>query len=768
MVSVRSPRTLRTIPFLIVVWLLALPVYAKYSGGTGEPNDPYQIATAADLILLGDSPGDYDKHFILTADVDLDPNLSGRKLFDKAVIAPDTSPEKGQLGGPAFTGVFDGNGHVISHLTIKGDSYLGLFGQLELAAEVKNLGVVDVNVVGSAGCVGGLVGSNGTSAILSGNVTNCYSTGAVTGTGWYVGGLVGYNGDGDVTQCHSTATVSGDDCIGGLVGCNRGRTTSSYATGTVRGRVQVGGLVGRNWDWCQNMFCPCFEHPRPGMILNSYSTATVSGIGSVGGLVGDNYEGSVTQCYSAGAVSGNEYVGGLAGDGACWGLVGGVVTGCFWDIQTSGQPKSAGGTGKSTAEMQDNQTYRDAGWDFLGGFEDGTSEIWQMPQGSGYPVLAMLNGYAPPRLYGKGTLEEPYLISDAQELGAMIHHSTSAHYRLVAAIDLSGIRWGTAVIPSFSGTFDGNNLTISHLTVRGESHLGLFGQLGRYDQGKPAAKVKNLGVVDVNIIGSGASCGGLVGNNYDGTVTRCYSTGKVTGGWDVGGLVGCNGYGHVTHCYSSGAVNGTWDVAGLVGINGGAVTQCYSTGVVSGGGAGNVGGLMGVNIDGGVANCFWDIQTSGQTTGGGGAEGKTTAEMQTASTFLDAGWDFVGETANGTADLWKIAEGLDYPRLWWEPYDGRVTVVLGQVFTVTLESNPSTGYRWEWVDHQDSIVEQMGEAQFKPRETGDPPLVGAGGWESFDFKAVSQGQMTLKLVYRRPWEEGVEPLKTFSLQVTVP
>jgi predicted secreted protein len=168
-----------------------------------------------------------------------------------------------------------------------------------------------------------------------------------------------------------------------------------------------------------------------------------------------------------------------------------------------------------------------------------------------------------------------------------------------------------------------------------------------------------------------------------------------------------------------------------------------------------------------ASGCFWDIETSGRTTSDGG-EGKTTAEMQTASTFLDAGWDFVGETVNGPNDVWKIAEGLDYPRLWWEPYDGRVTVVLGQVFTVTLESNPSTGYRWEWVDHQDSIVEQMGEAQFTPRETGDPPLVGAGGWESFDFKAVHPGQMTLKLVYRRPWEEGVEPLKTFSLQVTVP
>nr|MBP7052946.1 hypothetical protein [Phycisphaerae bacterium] len=54
----------------------------KYAGGVGEPNDPYQIATAADLIALGETPADYDKHFVLTADIDLDPNLPGGKIFD--------------------------------------------------------------------------------------------------------------------------------------------------------------------------------------------------------------------------------------------------------------------------------------------------------------------------------------------------------------------------------------------------------------------------------------------------------------------------------------------------------------------------------------------------------------------------------------------------------------------------------------------------------------------------------------------------------------
>ena len=78
-----------------MVCLVGLPAQAKYSGGTGEPNDPYQIATAADLIALGETPDDYDKHFILTADIDLDPNLPGRKVFDKAVIAPDTNRHGG-------------------------------------------------------------------------------------------------------------------------------------------------------------------------------------------------------------------------------------------------------------------------------------------------------------------------------------------------------------------------------------------------------------------------------------------------------------------------------------------------------------------------------------------------------------------------------------------------------------------------------------------------------------------------------------------------
>jgi hypothetical protein len=125
------------------------------------------------------------------------------------------------------------------------------------------------------------------------------------------------------------------------------------------------------------------------------------------------------------------------------------------------------------------------------------------------------------------------------ELGAVAHYSPYAHYRLGASIDLSGIHWAMAVIPWFAGTFDANNLTISHLRITGGGDLGLFGGLGS------GAEVKDLGVVDVNITGSGAGAAVNIG--------------------PVGGLVGSN-YGHATHCYSTGVVRSSCDlVGGLAG-----------------------------------------------------------------------------------------------------------------------------------------------------------------------------------------------------------
>ncbi|MHC4243364.1 MAG: GLUG motif-containing protein, partial [Planctomycetota bacterium] len=354
--------------------------WEKYSGGSGDPNNPYKIATAEDLMLLGETPEDYDKHFMLTADIDLDPNMPGRKVFDRAVIAPDTDPTLNKHGnqefdGGAFTGVFDGNGHTISHLTIGGGSYLGLFGQLEPGATISNLGLDEVYINGTGDYVGGLVGWN-----YDGIITLSYCTGTIIGTHG-VGGLVGNNYLGSITLSYKTGTVTGGDYVGGLVGFHAGVISTSYNTGTVTGTKYVGGLVGRS----------------SGNITTSYSTGMVSGDSCVGGLVGKNWYneesgafppplGTLEHCYSTGPVTGNTDVGGLVGINSAHDVAF-VVTGCFWDIEASGQEESPGGIGKTTVEMKSADIFLEDGWDFVGENVNGIEDIWRIDEGQDYPRL---------------------------------------------------------------------------------------------------------------------------------------------------------------------------------------------------------------------------------------------------------------------------------------------------------------------------------------------------------------------------------------------
>ena len=167
--------------------------------------------------------------------------------------------------------------------------------------------------------------------------------------------------------------------------------------------------------------------------------------------------------------------------------------------------------------------------------------------------------------------------------------------------------------------------------------------------------------------------GGLAGLN-NGIISTSHSGGSVDGENSVGGLVGRN-FRDVVNCYSNAVVCGNESVGGLAGENDfsislpdhGTIRDCYSMGSVTGETA--VGGLVGRDVSiGPITSSFWDIKTSKQDTSAGGA-GLTTAEMQTTSTFLEAGWDFIGETDNGTEDIWWIDEGQDYPRLWWELED---------------------------------------------------------------------------------------------------
>ena len=92
------------------------------------------------------------------------------------------------------------------------------------------------------------------------------------------------------------------------------------------------------------------------------------------------------------------------------------------------------------------------------------------------------------------------------------------------------------------------------------------------------------------------------------------------------------------------------------------------------------------------------------------------------------------------------------------------TVKPGDVVTVTLVSNPTTGYSWQVMQIDNAVLVQDGEPEYK-QSPGAEGLVGAGGTETFRFKVVGTGETTLEIGYLRPWE-SVPPIQSFSIQVS--
>lgn len=366
----------------IIIASLVLPSAALgYSGGSGGSNDPYQIATKADFLELAGTPEDYNGCFILTADI----NLAG-EVFIMAPIAPDTNTAL-HFQGTAFTGVFDGNYRKITNLTIDGgtNDYIGLFGKTDDGSVLKNLGLenFDVNALADSRYAGSLVGWN------SGSITNCWSTGSVSGC-ILASGLVGVNdglyGNGIITDCWSAGTVNGRGA-GGLVGCNFQYAVMSncYSTADVNGNEDVGGLIGYN---------------EYGIVERCFSTGAINGTSRVGGLIGYNKNHSdavITDCYSTGAVTGGDAVGGLVGFnysngdiancystgnviadsnvGALAGTNEGSITSSYF-LSGSG-PDNGFGQMLTDTQMKQRASFVD--WDFI--------EIWNIGENQTYPFL---------------------------------------------------------------------------------------------------------------------------------------------------------------------------------------------------------------------------------------------------------------------------------------------------------------------------------------------------------------------------------------------
>jgi len=314
-----------------------------------------------------------------------------------------------------FHGTFDGAGFTISGIYISNNSnFQGLFGSIGGAGVVKNLAVASSYIKGN-NSVGGIAGSN------HGKILNSRSSATIVGNRMEaqggIGGLVGFNNSGEISNSYSAGTVNGFLNVGGFVGYNIGRIEASYSTSSVNGSDDhIGGFVGMNSS----------------IIRNSYSTGAVTCDGGkiiatdCGGFVGYNYGGKIYTSYSTSKINKNggwRYnIGGFIGNnirtltkfiiedygeklcdkytpagsipGLCGKLteiagniVGGtpVISSSYYDTQTSGVKNAIGNkasngiTGKTTSDMKNKGTFTSTTpyWNF--------TSIWNI--NSGYPYL---------------------------------------------------------------------------------------------------------------------------------------------------------------------------------------------------------------------------------------------------------------------------------------------------------------------------------------------------------------------------------------------
>jgi hypothetical protein len=646
--------------------------YSSYfSMGMGTEQNPWQIFSPTELHFvrhyLGESNS--NKYFKLMNNIDLNFYLSsggnGYSLWGASGWLPignETTP---------FFGNFDGNNKTINNLMIdRNTSYNGLFGYVENAS-IHNLHLSDAEINSEGMYCGVLSGKS-----VNSNLDQCSVSGEAQGLN-YSGGVAGWFENGEINNCFSSVNVNSDDedveFQGGFLGQTTGvEISNSYAIGSVKGADNIGGFIGNSTN-CN--------------IQQSYSIGLVNGDVSVGGFIGSGSSNTINQS--------------------------------FWDMGTSTQTNSAGGTGKTTLEMQNFFTYFNAGWDFLEEDINGTNNIWgfNQNQNNGYPFLQWQDfAHFPPSLffaYGSGTENDPWQIFTPTDLNNIRNYCGPLHsnkyFKLMNDIDLTDYlaedgegynHWGTAGwLPigaennRFYGNFDGDYHVITGLQMNrpNDNFIGMFGAISN-------STISNLGMEEANVTGY-VSVGILVGDVFESTVNNCYSTGLLEAYDCGGGLIGFAWQlTSINRCYSSATMNSqqlsSSYIGGLVGAiqqttsiynsyalgdvfatsHGGGligsasssqIYNSYSVGAVNG--FANIGGLIGNSNNMNIFQSFWDIETSEQLTSSGGT-GRETFRMKNVINYREAGWDLMNETLNGTDDIWGMNPEVNsgYPFLAWQ------------------------------------------------------------------------------------------------------
>ncbi len=339
--------------------LLCSRAYAySFESGTGEVNNPYEISNAEQLMQIGSDLSLMKKSFILTSDIDLDPNLPGCRVFHRAVIAHSVDKDRnsesddlivraGRVTVTAFQGTFNGNGHTIRNMTIDaaGGKCIGLFGYLGDEAVINDLMIERARVTGERH-VGVFAGIN------NGTVSYCSSSGSVSGDN-RVGGLIGTS-RGRVACCKSKTRITGKRMVGGLIGhvLSKSYIIDCQSKGDVTGESNIGGLIGEMLTGTV-IGCSTSGHvssqsdagglvgggPYGGAIVRCRSSVEIRGV-IIGGLVGIAHRTNISHCHATGVLTGikptgtiSDFMAGVGGLVGYWKGGKGSITSCCWDIE---------------------------------------------------------------------------------------------------------------------------------------------------------------------------------------------------------------------------------------------------------------------------------------------------------------------------------------------------------------------------------------------------------------------------------------------------
>lgn len=424
-------------------------------------------------------------------------------------------------------------------------------------------------------------------------------------------GLVGSSGSVDSLNL-TNISVKGKNYVGGLAGrvvdsatitnCSTSGTVVDYSTAS----SVVGGLIGEIYQGCT--------------VSNSHSNAIVPAQGGVvGGLIGRSYYSTVNKCYSTGYVTGNYSLGGLVGIN-----YGSTITGSYATGYVFGNSDLGGLVGQITSKSNVSGCY--------------SKGSVSNPNNSG----SNFGGFA-------GKVDLASSVTNCYSNGDIFGYITSSY------------------VGGFIGRVEESRISNSYSTgsVSGSTsnafYMGGFVGYGTNDTITRCFSTGNvLGNVNAKYIG------GFIGYQaMSSYISECYSTGDARGYVYLGGFLGdATNSTEVINCYSTGNVIDTLagkQAAGFAGTieTSATLTDCYSIGALKDNSLTYLGGMVGKMSSGTVTDCFWDVQTSGTSTGigystgNGSATGLTTPQMKRSSNF--SAWDLDA--------VWTIHNDTTYPLL---------------------------------------------------------------------------------------------------------